>query len=233
MTNSRQIPFLYETPAEVLRSRQQRVVAVGDRRFYLTLPQDTDDLLDHPAIHSAFEADEYLPYWAEIWPSALMLGEALLTEPWPQGSLALEIGCGLGLAGLTALSLGMRVIFSDYDAAALQFAAENAAMNGFDQFDLCQIDWRHPPPDLQVPLILAADVIYEARNVEPLVALMTKLLLPGGACWLVDPNRSYAEDFRAALTQSRLAFETTARQVTPPGQKTVHGTLYRIRQERS
>ena len=45
---------------------------------------------------------------------------------------ALEIGCGLGLAGLVALARGLRVQFSDYDRAPLDFVARSAAENGFD-----------------------------------------------------------------------------------------------------
>ena len=36
-------------------------------------PADPDDLLDEVA----FENDEFLPYWAQLWPSALELVEAL------------------------------------------------------------------------------------------------------------------------------------------------------------
>src|SRR5947208_5367242 len=105
-----------------------------------------------------------------------MLGKTLLKEStWPAGLTALEIGCGLGLPGVVALSLGMGVLFSDYDATALHFAAENARANGCHDFQTLQMDWRFPPPDLRVPLLLASDLIYELRNVEPLVQMVKKV----------------------------------------------------------
>ena len=41
-------------------------------------------LLDHPAVVSAFAADEYLPCWADLWPAARMLAKAILREPWAE-----------------------------------------------------------------------------------------------------------------------------------------------------
>ena len=55
---------------------------------------------------------------------------------------ALEVGCGLGLPGIVALSLGLHVTFSDYDATALRFAADNARLNGCGDFELLHMDWR-------------------------------------------------------------------------------------------
>jgi predicted nicotinamide N-methyase len=224
-------PFLYETPLEALSTLHQRTVTVGDRDFHLTLPVDIDELLDHPATHAAFEQDEYMPYWAELWPAAQMLGTALIAHPWPAAMTALEIGCGLGLSGLVALSLGMRVIFSDYDRAALRFAAQNAQANGFSTFETRPMDWRHPPADLHVPLILAADVLYEARNIQPITRLIAQLLCPTGECWLVDPNRPYAHEFCTALKHQGLRFNRQAMTCQRPGQS-VKGTLYRICQRR-
>ena len=39
-----------------------------------------------------------------------------------------------------------------------------------------QMDWRYPPADRSWPVILASDLIYEMRNVAPLVALVKQLL---------------------------------------------------------
>ena len=55
-----------------------------------------------------------MPYWAYLWPGAYLLAEAVMQEPGPKVSGtcqrfdALEIGCGLGLAGLGALARGRR-----------------------------------------------------------------------------------------------------------------------------
>ena len=128
---------------------------------------------------TAFEEDEYMPYWADLWPAARMLAKVILRETWTPGTQALEIGCGLGLPGIAALSRGLQVTFSDYDACALQFAADNARLNGYQEFGLLHLDWRHPPASLKSPVILASDLIYELRNVVPLVEFIKKVLASG------------------------------------------------------
>jgi len=240
-------PFLHTTPPEALGKLIHKSVVIGDRgsadlaarTFEIDYPGDADRLLDHPSTHDAFAADDYMPYWAELWPSAQMLGEALLIEQakpsWPPAGepqpKTLEIGCGVGLPGIVALSLGCHVIFSDYDATAIEFAARNAIANGFTNFETLPLDWR-VPPNFQVPLILAADVIYEERNIEPLIALIQKVLAPDGMCLLSDPDRTTRGGFRHALKQAGLRFSQHKMEADGPASFTkgrrVKGTVYRI-----
>ena len=39
------------------------------------------------------------------------------------------------------------------------------------------------------PVVLAADVLYERRDIEPLLALTERVVAPGGDLWLAEPNR--------------------------------------------
>src|SRR5262245_34124678 len=171
-----------ETPDERLGPLVTERVLVDGRPFLLRRPDRSDHLLDDPGVRAAFLADEYMPYWADLWPAARMLARAVLREPWPPGLTALEVGCGLGLPGVAALVRGLRVVFSDYDPTALRFAATNARLNGFRDFETRWLDWRSPPEDLRAPVILGADLVYEMRSVEPLVALIRRVLAPGGVC---------------------------------------------------
>src|ERR1700722_15588824 len=88
-------------------------VIVDDVEFYLDHPIDTTHLLKHPAVQSAHAKDEYMPYWTDLWPAARMLAKVIRRQKWTPGTEALEIGCGLGLPGIVAMSMGLRVIFSD------------------------------------------------------------------------------------------------------------------------
>jgi predicted nicotinamide N-methyase len=153
----------------------------------------------------------------------------VLREPWPDGARVLEVGCGLGLPGVAALARGLRVTFSDYDATALDFAARNARLNGFDDFDTMQLDWRRPPESLRVPVILASDLLYELRNVEPLVGLIKKVLLPDGVCLLTDQDRVPSHLLRETLAAQGLPFTMKVMHAGEPGGSRVRGTLYRIR----
>lgn len=218
-----------ETPVDALGALVREQVVIDDYTFLLYRPDESDRLLDHPAVRAAFAADEYLPYWADLWPAARMLAKVIVRESWPSGLEALEVGCGLGLPGIAALARGLRVIFSDYDATALRFAADNARANGYADFRTLQLDWRHPPADLRVPVVLASDLIYELRNVTPLVGLIKHVLQPDGVCLLTDQDRVPSHVLRETLTTEGLEYSTQVVRAGAPGQCRFKGTLYRIR----
>src|SRR5262245_32394854 len=203
-------------------------VIVENKTVVISRPEKSDGLLDHPAVHRAFDEDEYMPYWADLWPAARMLAKAILRESWA-GQGALEFGCGLGLPGVVALSVGLHVTFSDYDPCALRFAADNARINGFTDFQTLLLDWRNPPADLKVPVLLGSDLIYEIRNVEPMVQFIKHVLAPGGLCLITDQDRVPAQALRETLSAQGLDFTMQTMRAGEPGGRRLKGTLYRIR----
>src|SRR5262245_18866809 len=226
---------MHRTPPDALGPIVRETVIIDGRTFVIHRPSQSDKLLDHPAIAQAFAADEYMPYWPDIWPAARMLAKVVLREPWP-GSLpvtgdrleVLEVGCGLGLPGVAALARGLRVMFSDYDETAVGFAANNARANGFSDFRTRVVDWRNPPADLRVPVVLASDVTYEVRIVEPLVGFLKAGLVPGGVCLLTDQDRTPAPHLRERLAAAGLPYTTQMVRAGEPGGERYKGTLYRI-----
>jgi predicted nicotinamide N-methyase len=187
MSQPRRLP---ETPASALGPTVRETLVVAGRQLLVCRPDAVDRLIDDAALGAASAVDEYMPYWASIWPAARVLAEAVLREPWPADKPhALEIGCGLGLPGLAALACGFHVTFSDYDATSLRFVAESAHANGFTNFDVLQMDWRWPPPDLQASMLLAADVAYDRDMFAPLAALVRRVLAPGGLCLMANGDR--------------------------------------------
>lgn len=221
-------PHLPETPWEALGELRRETVIIEGRAFLIDRPKESDRLLDHPVIRTAFAADEYMPYWADLWPASRMLARAILRAEWPAGTTSLEIGCGLGLPGIAALAKGMRVVFSDCDLTALRFAGMNAKLNGFTNFELLPIDWRHPPENASFSLILGSDLVYERRHVDPLVSLISKVLAPEGLCLLTDQDRPPSAYLREVLAASGLTFTTEMMRAGEPGGHRYKGTLYRI-----
>jgi ETFB lysine methyltransferase len=122
----------------------------------------------------------------------------------------------------------MRVVFSDCDLTALRFAAMNAKLNGFTNFELLPIDWRYPPENQSYSLILASDLVYERRHVDPLVNLIARLLAPGGLCLLTDQDRPPSAYLREVLAASGLRFTSEMMRAGEPGGHRYKGTLYRI-----
>lgn len=211
-----------------------RRVCVADREYALLGPANYDHLTDDPAVAARFERDEYMPYWADLWPGALMLADFIAAwPPVPAGMApptALELGCGLGLVGLVAAARGWRVIASDYDADAIAFAEYNAALNGLPAPMARLFDWRRTYDDIRVDCILAADVLYETRNLVPIADFLREHLRGGTpACGktvtsslagradgvdvsssfalVADPDRSTADAFDSIARHSGLSVE--------------------------
>lgn len=219
---------LPETPAEALGPTVRETVTVAGRSFVLGRPDAVERLTDHPVLGGGRAADEYMPYWAHLWPAARLLADVVLREPWPAAPrAALELGCGLGLPGLAALARGARVTFSDYDATALRFAADNARANGFSDFDVLTMDWRRPPEGRTWPLLLGADLLYDAALVSPLAALVRRLLEPGGVCLLANGDRVAVQALGPALHAHGLAFVRQELVLSADG-ATYRGSLHRI-----
>jgi predicted nicotinamide N-methyase len=155
-----------------------------------------------------FAEDERLPYWAELWPAAVAMAH-YMTERLPlAGRHVLELGCGLGLVGIVAALQGARVLSTDYEATALAFARHNARRNGCQRARFRLMDWRYPTLRRRYDYILAADVIYEARNFGPLVAVLRRYLARGGTAVFSEPGRVNAVPFFALVRQHGFTYET-------------------------
>jgi predicted nicotinamide N-methyase len=221
-------PSFLQTPREALGPIVREHVLIDGRTFVIDRPEESDRLLQHPTISAAIAADEYLPYWTELWPAARMLAKVILRESCPSGGEVLEVGCGLGLPGIAALARGCQVILSDCDLTALEFAGHNALANGFDRFRVLPLDWRRPPEDLKVPMILGSDLVYELRNINPVVALIQKMLIPGGTCLLTDQDRLPSYNLREALDGEGMKYTTGVVHAGSARSRRAKGTLYRI-----
>ncbi len=144
-----------------------------------------------------FAKDERIPYWADIWPASVALGRHLL-ELDIAGRKVIEVGAGVGLAGLAAARAGADVLVTDYEEAALGFASANAARNGLT-IRTALLDWRDGDWPGGFDLVIAADVLYEARSIAPLAALIPRVLAPGGRGLITDAGRPYVGAFVTAV----------------------------------
>lgn len=192
-----------------LRARLAGRLALGEgevtlpragRRYRLLVPADHDRLLDE----AEGDPEEQLPYWAEIWPSGIALADLALEHAADlAGQPVLELGCGLGITATAALQAGARLLVTDYSPAALALCRYNTLWNAGRAPAALPLNWRQPADDLfrrvvaarGFPVVLAADVLYEQRDIAPLLALVPRLLRPGGALWLAEPGRLTSRRF--------------------------------------
>ena len=220
----------YEMPAvsdQMIGETVVETLTLGGQSIKLTRPKLPEKLLDLGEVESAYHQDEYMPYWATLWPVARYLAEEVVSLQWPVGGKAIELGCGLGLPGIAALIKGMDVTFTDYDATALRFVEENTKSNGFGSVRTVLLDWRTPLTET-FDLILASDVIYEQRNVAPLVSSFSAMLAAGGTVILADQNRPHADELRDRLSRAGFSWVSKSISIDPSLGRAVSGTLYQI-----
>ena len=200
----------------------------GDRTLKLTVPDRPDALLEDPDVLAANHRDDYMPYWAYLWPAAIYMSKAVMRADWLAGTRVLELGCGVGLVGVAARAKGCRVVMTDYDAKSVVVAQHNARLNGFDDVEARELDWRVPPKETY-PVILGCDLLYEQRNHLPILELLESMLEPGGICWLADGGRNVAHQFWYLARERGYAVtmrDTEGRELMQPG---LHYQLFELR----
>ena len=172
----------------------ERRLEIAGGTLSIWCPPDMEALIDL----AAFEADERIPYWANVWESAIVLAEDLAVVD-GRGLTLLELGCGLGLPSLAAARAGFRVTATDYEPDALEGVRHNAAHNGLVGIAARQLDWRSPPDDLgRFDRVVAADVLYESHHPAALAAVIARTLAPDGLALVADPCRQKAAGFEPA-----------------------------------
>lgn len=182
--------------AQPLASIEERIaLPVGE--VALTRPRDSEALLTE----EGFEREEFLPYWAELWTSAVALADDVARRSL-RGASVLELGCGLGLPSIAAALAGGRVLATDWSLDAVRATAANASLNEA-VIETAQVAWSAPDVLLErAPwrFVLGSDVLYEPRNVEQLLDLLPRLVDKTGRILIADPGRRPAEEF---LTRAR------------------------------
>jgi ETFB lysine methyltransferase len=174
---------------------------VDEHTYSILKPANADDLIRE----EDFVKDERLPYWADVWPSSIVLAEKLL-ELDGAGRTALELGCGVGLSTLAATSAGFEVLSTDYYEDALDVTRANVFRNLGTTARTRLVDWRHFPEDLgSFDFVFASDVLYEQEYAELLPVILDRLLAAGGIALIADPGRVAAPTFVEACASHGLA----------------------------
>ena len=172
---------------DVVRSE----LPLGGRLVTIHHPRNADDLIDE----DAFAVDERLPYWADIWPSARVLAERIVSTPVGDRRF-LELGCGAGLVSVAAALAGFDVTATDYYDEALRFTALNVLVNTGVLIETRAADWRRFPHDIgRFELVVASDVLYEPEHAELIASVLDRTLRGHGSAIIADPGRLAAPAF--------------------------------------
>jgi predicted nicotinamide N-methyase len=207
------IEALLEPLLKSLSLRDETVAIPGTGlELLVTRPADTDALLDQ----SATDPEQNLPYWAELWPSGIALAAAIHADPDSVRNLdVLELGSGVGITAALALDAGANLLATDYAPESLALTAVTCLRHTGREPRTLQINWRQPGDDLLAghpegyPVVLAADVLYERRDIEPLLTLFERIVAPGGLLWLAEPGRPPASIFLESASRRGWSFTTS------------------------
>ncbi len=191
-------------------------VTVGGRELELVVLDDDavlDALTARPESAAAPPPDN--PYFGLIWESALVLGGQVLGSGSLAGKTVLDLGCGVGITGISAALAGARVTFADVMPEAVVLARQNAARNRVDgefvRFDLRAPDGFH---GRRFDRVLASDLLYERGQPRAMLAALDLLLAPGGAALLSDPMRPTADAFDREARAAGFRVDVTTESIT-------------------
>ena len=202
----------------------------GDLTIELTVINNLDALFEalvnkgsaHPDV-----LDERIPYWADLWASAIGLSRYLVdNQELIKDKNIFEIGCGLGLPAIVAGKLGAATTtLSDYLPEALDFAQLNWEKNlPLENVEFRLLDWRNIPeklsnipPQYKADILLAADVAYEKRAFEPLLNAFSQLAKPDGRIMIAEPNRYISKHFFENLSNQGFSVKKTTLDVERRG----------------
>ena len=203
-----------QTEADALRAELvrrfrtvTRTLRVAERDVALLSPANADDLISE----DDYVADERLPYWADLWPSAQILANEVAIMRLG-GQRVLELGCGLGVVALGAALAGAEVTATDYYEDALLFAELNVAAATGRSIATRMVNWVALPEDLgKFDVVLASDVLYEHRYAAMVADTIAKTLVRGGEAIVADPGRIALDEFLEECSDRGLASEPDVR----------------------
>jgi 2-polyprenyl-3-methyl-5-hydroxy-6-metoxy-1,4-benzoquinol methylase len=117
------------------------------------------------------------------------------------GERVLELGCGLGLVGITAGLCGAKVLLTDFMPHALESARINAAINGLDgsTTDFALVDWETPQDIGTFSTVVGAEVLYDYFFHGSLIQLILKILRPAGKVLFADRKRLAVDRFMGRM----------------------------------
>lgn len=177
----------------------------------LWLPGDPDSLIRSAQSDPDAPASDLLAFWATLWPCAITTARLVgTTNLIDESTSILELGSGVGLAGLAAAKRGAAVTLTDGDPAAIELINRNIAHNALsDRCAAAVFRWEDPPdPAWHPDLILGCDVLYQPAS-HPLLARIIRSL--GCTALLTDPQRPSAASAASTFREHGLrVWETTA-----------------------
>ena len=132
------------------------------RDVRLVLPESEDVVVD---VYSALGRPNDDPHWADLWHGGAALAAEIFAEPeLVRGKRVIDLGCGLGIAGIAAAMVGAReVVMTDREERALWCALAGCKANGLRDVREMPREWNFPD-DVELPKLPSFDDVEDAAS---------------------------------------------------------------------
>jgi len=184
---------------------EEKLMKIGFDGFkfnYFAPTGGLDELLDGMTSEQFENADEKMPYFGVVWPSAekLLVKMLSLREQFEDKRI-LDLGCGVGVCGILAAKFGAKVTFFDWEERAIEIVKKTLDLNELDSknHQFVSGDWRQDFEIGDFDIIFGVDVLYEARNLDPVLNFASKYLKSNGQLWVIDPQRYHSRQLKNRL----------------------------------
>ena len=156
---------------------------VAGQSLSFFVPRKIDPFINQDDLFTNF------PLWCKIWEATAVLSFHLSTIVPDRGKRFLEIGAGMGVAGLVGARLGHSVTITEYNDDAIEFAKANAALNDIHDVAICKLDWNAPGIEGKFDYIIGSEVVFKEEDIPGLLFLFKRYLKPGGTILLAEGLR--------------------------------------------
>lgn len=156
---------------------------VGDHAFKFFIPRKIDRFINQDDLFTGF------PLWSKIWEATAVLSLHLSNIKPDPDKRWLEIGAGMGIAGIVAAKMGHKITITEYNKDAINFARANALLNNIDNVEIRELDWNQPLIEGKFDYIIASEVVYKEDDIMGLHLLFQRYLKPFGTIILAESMR--------------------------------------------
>jgi predicted nicotinamide N-methyase len=159
-------------------------VRIGQHELHFLKPKAIDRFIDPDDPMTEF------PMWAKFWEASVVLTHYMAGLPVAADRRILELGSGLGVAGIVAAVIGHAITLTEHNPDALNFLRANTGLNGCDRTAIHHLDWFHPDLKGRFDLIIGSEIVYQDSAVEAFGSLFKKHLAPQGRVVLAERIRT-------------------------------------------
>jgi len=206
------------------RETEEKSVVIKGRSFTILMPKFIEEYIDSQ------DPLQNFPLWAKVWEASWVLADFLAGIPADPEKRLIEIGCGLGLVGVVAASFGHKVVMTEHNPGAIEFARANADLNHCTGMEIIDLDWNSPSLYSRFDYIIGSEVVYNEKDFEPLRHLFERLLKPEGEVILCEGIRRTSLDFFKEM-QRHFDLKAQQKSIRSP-EKTVLAILCRMKRKK-